>query len=322
MLSDPVLVDDWHPVVACDELARRQVVPVRLLGEDLVVWLADDRPLAWRDLCAHRGTRLSLGRVEACTLRCPYHGWVYGADGRCVDIPAQSGVTPPRKARATTYRAVQRYGLVWVCLGASAGEIAPFPEWDDAAFRKLPCGPYSVAASGPRIVENFLDVAHFAYVHADVLGAPDRPEIADYQAVVGDNGVEARGVRVWQPDPYGTGQGDWVSYTYRVHRPLTAYLLKESLGPRFAILLAVTPHEPARSTVWMCMAMNYGHDLPTAKLIAWQDAIFAQDRPILESQRPELLPLDLAAELNIRADRAAVAYRRWLRRLGVTFGTA
>jgi hypothetical protein len=105
-------------------------------------------------------------------------------------------------------------------------------------------------------------------------------------------------------------------------RPLTAYLLKESTGPRFSILLTITPHEPARSTVWMWMAMNYSHEIPEADLIAWQDRIFGQDRPIPESQRPELLPLNLAAELNVRADRAAVMYRRWLRRQGVSFGTA
>ena len=148
-------------------------------------------------------------------------------------------------------------------------------------------------------------------------------EIADYEAAVaGEAGVEATGVRVWQPDPYGTGQRDWVSYTYRAYRPLTAYLLKESAGPRFSILLTITPHEPARSTAWMWMAMNYGHDIPAADLVAWQDGIFAQDRPILESQRPDLLPLDLTAELNIKADRAAIVYRRWLKRLGLTFGTA
>ena len=62
--------------------------------------------------------------------------------------------------------------------------------------------------------------------------------------------VEATGVRVWQPDPYGTGQGDRVAYTYRAYRPLAAYLLKESTGPRFSILLTITPHEPARSTAW------------------------------------------------------------------------
>jgi phenylpropionate dioxygenase-like ring-hydroxylating dioxygenase large terminal subunit len=216
LVSDPVLALDWHPVAAADELVRRRVMPVRLLGEDLVLWQGGDGQVqAWRDLCVHRGTRLSLGRVEGCTLRCPYHGWVYGADGQCVSIPAQPEVPPPRRARAGVYRVAERYGLVWVCLGEPAGDLPPFPEWEDEAFRKLLCGPYTVEASGPRIVENFLDVAHFPYVHENVLGVPDRPEIADYEAVVSDEGVEARGVRVWQPDPFGTRQGDWVSWTGR-----------------------------------------------------------------------------------------------------------
>jgi len=103
---------------------------------------------------------------------------------------------------------------------------------------------------------------------------------------------------------------------------LTAYLEKESNGPRFSILLMILPHEAVQSTAWMIMAMNYGHEIPAQELIAWQDTIFAQDQPILESQRPELLQLDLQAELHLRSDRAALAYRTWLRQLGVTFGTA
>jgi phenylpropionate dioxygenase-like ring-hydroxylating dioxygenase large terminal subunit len=321
VITDPVLVDDWHPVASCETLAARRVMGARLLGEDIVVWQADGRALAWQDLCVHRGTRLSLGRVDRGTLQCPYHGWVYGADG-CVRIPALPDAPPPRKARVKTHRAVERYGLVWVSLGEPAQDVPPFPEWQDAGFRKLLCGPYGLEASGPRIVENFLDVAHFPFVHENILGTPERPEIADHEAVINDQGVEATGVRVWQPDPYGTGQGGWVSYTYRALRPLTAYLLKESSGPRFSILLTITPHAPAQSTAWMWMAMNYGHEIPAADLIAWQDRILAQDRPIVESQRPELLSLDLAAELNVRADRTAVMYRRWLRQLGVSFGTA
>ena len=315
-----MLVDDWHPVATRAQLALGRPVGVRLLGEDVVVWQAGAQPCAWQDLCVHRGTRLSLGRIDGCTLQCAYHGWVYDAEGRCVRIPALEG-RPPPKTRVRTYRALERYGLVWVSLGAPAHEPPPFPEWHQDGFRKLLCGPYAVAASGPRIVENFLDVAHFAFVHEGILGTPERPEIADHEATIGDDGVLATGVRVYQPDPYGTGQGDWVSYTYRALRPFTAYLLKESEGPRFSILLTITPHEPARSTAWMWMAMNYGHDLAEADLIAWQDRIFAQDRPILESQRPEMLPLDLAAELNVRADRTAVMYRRWLRQLGLSFGT-
>jgi phenylpropionate dioxygenase-like ring-hydroxylating dioxygenase large terminal subunit len=207
-------------------------------------------------------------------------------------------------------------------LGQSAHDIPPFPEWDRADYRKILCGPYRIQASGPRIVENFLDIAHFPFVHEGILGVPSHPEIADYEAKIGPEGVLAKGVRVYQPNPYGTGVGDTVAYTYRAYRPLTAYLLKESEGPSFSILLMITPHEKVDSTAWMWMAMNYGHDIPEQELISWQDTIFAQDRPILQSQRPELLPLDLQAELHLRSDRAAIAYRKWLQELGVTFGVA
>ena len=70
------------------------------------------------------------------------------------------------------------------------------------------------------------------------------------------------------------------------------------------------------------MAQNYGWDIPEQDLIDYQDEIFGQDRPIVQSQRPELLPLDLQAELHLKSDRTAIAYRRWLNELGVTFGTS
>lgn len=322
MMNDPVLINDWHPATTVAQLEAQNVLGVRLLGEEIVLWRTDDQILAWQDLCIHRGTRLSLGQVEVGRLACPYHGWTYDATGRCVHIPAHPEQTPLEKARVKTYRAQERYGLVWVSLGEPAHDIAPFPEWANADYRKILCGPYPVQASGPRIIENFLDIAHFPFVHEGILGDKAHPDIADYEAEIGPEGVVATGVRVYQPDPYGTGQGDTVSYTYRALCPLTAYLLKESAGPRFSILLVITPHEDVKSSAWMWMAMNYGHDIPEAELVEWQDGIFAQDRPILESQRPELLPLDLQAELHLRSDRLAIAYRQWLRQLGLSFGAA
>jgi phenylpropionate dioxygenase-like ring-hydroxylating dioxygenase large terminal subunit len=322
MIDDPVLVDDWHPVARLEDVPATKPLAVRLLGEDVVLWRAAGSVLAWQDLCVHRGTRLSLGRVDGEAIECPYHGWTYGTDGRCIAIPAHPGQVPPAKASVKTYLTRVRYGLVWVSLGSPAADIWPFPEWEATGYRTMICGPYPVDASGPRIVENFLDVGHFPFVHENMLGTRDRPEVEEYEAEIGPDGVVARSVRVYQPDPYGTGQGALVEYTYRAPRPLTAYLAKESAGPRFSLLLAVTPHEEVRSTAWMVMAMNYGHEIPERELIAWQDTIFAQDQPILESQRPELLPLDLQAELHLRSDRAAIAYRAWLRELGVSFGTA
>jgi phenylpropionate dioxygenase-like ring-hydroxylating dioxygenase large terminal subunit len=322
MIEDTVLINDWHPVATSAGLTEGGVLGLRLLGEDIVLWRSNGQVMAWQDLCLHRGTRLSLGQVCEGLLVCPYHGWRYNPGGRCVHIPAHPDQTPPTKAVVKIYQVREQYELIWVSLGQPAHDIPPFPEWPKTEYRKILCGPYRVKASGPRIVENFLDIAHFPFVHEGILGVPAHPEIADYEAEIGPEGVLAKGVRVYQPDPYGTGVGDTVAYTYRAYRPLTAYLFKESAGPSFSILLTITPHEQVDSTAWMWMAMNYGHDIPAADLIAWQDSIFEQDRPIVQSQRPEMLPLDLQAELHLRSDRTTIAYRRWLNQLGLTFGAA
>lgn len=322
MIDDPVLVHDWHVVARSEDVPEGGVRRVRLLGEDLVLWRAEGTVQAWQDLCVHRGARLSLGRVTGGLLMCPYHGWTYEKSGRCVRIPAHPDQTPPARARVTTYRAVERYGWIWVCLGEPIRDVPPFAEWDDPAFRKVHCGPYPYQASGPRAIENFLDVAHFPYVHEGLLGDPRYPEIEDYEVETGPEGIEAKDIRVWQPDPDGTGRGAHVTYTYRVYRPLVAYFVKTSGGPAFSILFAVTPVEPARCIGWMILAMNYGFEVPEDQIRSFEDRIVAQDVPVVESQRPELLPLDLAAELHLRSDRTAIAYRRWLRELGLRFGTA
>lgn len=319
MIDDPVLIDDWHPVARVDDLAGGGPIAVRLLGEDIVLWRSGYEYHAWRDLCVHRGTRLSLGRlVDGAALECPYHGWTYGRDGHCILMPAHPDQAPPAKACVDVYRAAAAHGLLWVTLGGGSTAIPTFELLEDPGHNVLMAGPYRVRASGPRVVENFLDVGHFPFVHEGILGDRSRPEIADYTAEVGESGVVARGVKVYQPDPYATGQGSTVTYTYRVHRPLSASFIKHG-EHSFGMLLSVTPHDTVDSTAWMWMAMNYA---PESSMVEFQDRIFAQDRPILESQRPELLPLDLQAELHLKSDRTAIAYRRWLRELGVRTGTA
>jgi phenylpropionate dioxygenase-like ring-hydroxylating dioxygenase large terminal subunit len=261
------------------------------------------------------------------TLACPYHGWRYGAGGACVHIPAHPEQQPPTRAVVKSYQAKEEYGLIWVCLGQPASGVPAFAEWSDASYRKILCGPYGMNAAGPRLIENFLDVAHFPFVHEAYLGDRAHAALPDYEAEIISDGVIARDIRVWQPDPDGTGVGSFVSYTYQALRPLTARFTKHSGGHHnggheFAIFLTVTPVEERRSLAWMWIAMNYAFDVPAAEIRAFQDQIVAQDVPIVESQRPEALPLDLQAELHLRSDRTAIAYRRWLRELGWTFGVA
>jgi phenylpropionate dioxygenase-like ring-hydroxylating dioxygenase large terminal subunit len=321
MISDPILLEDWHVVAYAPDLKEGAPTPARLLGEDIALWRVGDRVHAWRDLCVHRGTRLSLGRVEGERLVCAYHGWTYDETGQCVHFPAHPGQTPPAKARTQVYQAQVKYGWVWVSLGTPTQDVPEFPEWDEPTFRKVHCGPYPYKASGPRAIENFLDVTHFAFVHAGLLGDPQYPEINDYEVETGEEGLTAKDITVWQPDPDSGGAGAWVTYTYKVFRPLTAYFVKSSAGPRFAMYFTVTPVEQDKSIAWTYVAMDYG-DQSDEQIRAFEDTITWQDIPVVESQRPELLPLDLQAELHLRSDRTAVVYRRWLRQLGLTFGTA
>ena len=303
-------------------MTEASIFPARLLGEDLVAWRMNGEVRVWQDLCVHRGTRLSLGHIRGSQIECAYHGWTYDQEGRCVKMPAHPDQKPPAKARVKSYRSLETYGLVWACLGEASRPVPVFEEWDDSSFRKVACGPYRYRASGPRAVENFLDVAHLPFVHEGILGERAHAEIQDYEVKQTEDGIEAKNVRIWQPDPDGTGVGKDVDYTYKVLRPLTMYLSKDSAEGRFSIFAAVCPLSEFESVAWFWIAMNYGKEIPEKDIAASQDEITGQDIPVVESQRPERLPLDLQAELHLRSDRIAVAYRKWLSELGLSFGTA
>ena len=322
MIEDALLFNDWHAVALSSDLRTGEVRPSRLLGRDLVLWRSKSEICAWEDLCLHRGAKLSGGRVEKDCLVCPYHGWNYDASGQCVRIPAHPSQVPPPRAHATPYRVEEKYGLIWVCLGAPCKEVPLFPEWDDASFRKVGAGPYLFKAHGPRVIENFLDVAHFPFVHAGFLGDPSRTEVGNYEVETTSEGIVARDIGAWQPDPDGTGKATEVKYTFRVPRPLTAHFLKTHKDQRFAIFSTVTPVDERESLAWLILALNYALHTSDEELRNFQDVISRQDIPIVESQRPELLPLDLQAELHLRSDRTAIAYRQWLSAIGLKYGTA
>jgi phenylpropionate dioxygenase-like ring-hydroxylating dioxygenase large terminal subunit len=327
--DDPVLLNDWHPVAVSLAVVPGELVPVRLLDRELVLWRGSDgRIHAWRDRCPHRGTRLSIGRIDGDQVICAYHGWRFDSTGRCTHFPALPALTPPASACASAFHAEERYGLIWVCVGEPARAVLPFPEYDDANLRKVVCGPYEVATGGPRIVENFLDMAHFPFVHAGILGEEPKNEVCDYAVGpfddgAGGTGVLATGCFFWQPRTNSLAQsGTNVEYTYRVVRPLTAILTKlpeQRDGFREAISLHVQPVAEESSVAWMVLALT-NFEQGEGELRDFQDTIFLQDRPIVENQVPKRLPLAHGVELSIRSDRMSLAYRAYLHGLGLRYG--
>jgi phenylpropionate dioxygenase-like ring-hydroxylating dioxygenase large terminal subunit len=325
---DPVLFNDWLPVAVAARVEAGAVQALQLLDQAVALWRDQAGQLhAWEDRCPHRGTPLSMGRVEGDGLRCAYHGWRFGSAGKCQHIPALPELGEANlKAQVATYAVQERYGLVWVCLGAAGGAPPPLPEYADPALRKVFCGPYDVRSSAPRIVENFLDMAHFAFVHEGILGEQQRAAIADYTVEKFDDAEYGRGVRAvqcraWQPQASKAASGGAeIDYTYRVPRPLTAVLTKQSAGGvREAISLHLQPLTETSTRVWIILALD-DFISSEAALRQFQDTIFLQDQPILESQRPQRLPLIPGAEVSVLCDRMSLAYRAYLKESGLRYG--
>jgi vanillate O-demethylase monooxygenase subunit len=185
-------------------------------------------------------------------------------------------------------------------------------------------GPYELAAAGPRIVENFLDVSHLMFVHEGLLGDSKFPEIQDYRANEYKGVLRTDEIVVFQPDADGRGTRMNSHYTYEVYGPFTAALIKRNPdnGEMFHLFLMVLPMTEQKSRAYMLKARNYDKDAPDGAFIAFQDTLIEQDRVMVENQKPELLPLDLQAELHLKCDRMSIAYRQRLKQWGVTFGTA
>ena len=113
-------------------------------------------------------------------------------------------------------------------------------------------------------------------------------------------------------------------WLYRVLRPLTAYIEltpADSSSERYVMLFSVTPVNESESIGWMWNSMDYNHEMSDEDFLAYIDEIVLQDIPIIESQRPELLPIDLQADVHVKPDATSIAYRRWLKELGLSTGT-
>ncbi|MFW7267289.1 Rieske 2Fe-2S domain-containing protein [Gluconacetobacter sp. Hr-1-5] len=119
----------WYPLMLSADLEPGTAAGSTVRGRDLAVWRdGQGQAHVWDDRCPHRGMRLSLGFVREGALACLYHGWRFGADGRCTHIPAHPDLSPPGTIRAAPLRVVECWGLVW----ASAEESGALPGDDPA----------------------------------------------------------------------------------------------------------------------------------------------------------------------------------------------
>jgi phenylpropionate dioxygenase-like ring-hydroxylating dioxygenase large terminal subunit len=304
----------WHPVARSADI-RDRPVPVTLLDQPVVLFRAGDEIVALRDLCIHRGAPLSLGWLDNGGIVCAYHGWGYGPDGACVRIPSlPEGKTIPRKARAQRYLVEQRYGLVWVCLeDEPAQPVPPYPPYDDTARATTLYEAFRWKANAARVCENVLDFTHLPWVHDGMLGSRQHPVYPHVEPRVHQDGISYD-----LPDE----ANDSVRH-YRVYAPFTVSLDVRSNRPdghNYWMLFTCAPSSSRETVQWFFTARDWDRHHPDHDWEVFDAIVMEQDRHIVENQRPEELPLDLSEELHLRgSDAGTLAYRRFLRELGVAW---
>ncbi len=316
----------WHPVAFSHEVADRPV-HADLLGQPLVLWRGTDRGArASLDLCVHRGTALSLGWIQGDDLVCAYHGWRYGADGRCVAIPQKEDPAAiPAKARVRAFRVQERYGLIWAALEEPRWPLPEVPELETSQWAIVAAGPYRWRCDAGRQVENFTDFGHFPWVHPGLLGDPARPVVPRHEVSTDGHVLRYQIVRPEAANSeefpvFGNEQADPPERRsrYELHLPYTIALRLGWGGRRGMVyLFASQPEAADRCAGYVVIGRNYNLDQSDRVLREFEDTIFGQDQAVVESQRPERVPFDLAAELHLKFDAVAVAYRKAMRELGL-----
>lgn len=313
-----VLSKFWHPLAFSADVQEKPI-SARLLDIDLVVYRTASGISVALDQCPHRGTRLSHGELVADELVCRMHGLRFDGRGLCTAVPSnptnELSISP--QLRLTTFMVEERYGIVWTNL--SGQPLWPLPEWEgikDESLKNIYIPSDTWNASAPRHVENFNDIAHFPWVHAQTFGAESAEPVPLYSVDETEFGLSFE-------MPYFEGGNRFpdevesedrqVTYRYELTFPFSTLLIISPDDSDYVQYFAdtVCPVSAFETKIFQVVTDTTGS--PDEEFLVPESlAINNEDKTLVEGQRPRGLPLNLQLEGNIPADRMSIKFRRAL----------
>ncbi len=340
-------INFWYPIMCSDDLGYDKPEKAKVLGVDLVAFRDQEGDAhVLSDTCTHRGGSLggawSGGKapriINGCVV-CPYHGWEFGGDGECKNIPSIGyGTKTPPRAKVDSYPVQEKYGIIFAFLGDEPEESRPplleVEEYGTEGWAANDILVLEVPYYYERSIENGLDPAHNEFVHP----------------THGHSGTNRENYKVtdYETEDHRQGWGFW--FWHRFNGPALpqkghatspdsntpwgdtktedAYILAGggTYGPNIMpTYINITPkkmfrqyffEQPVTENLTRIFFLNMRNFLLDPKnngpIHARNKIIAQQDIDILIDINPQRTPLSTTKEILMPADTAIAAYRDWL----------
>jgi phenylpropionate dioxygenase-like ring-hydroxylating dioxygenase large terminal subunit len=295
-----------------------------LLGEPWVLYRSAGAVRGFVDRCPHRHCPLTLGHCEDGVLQCAYHGWRFDESGRCVEIPALGeGATLPPAARLTPAAAVtQAHGIVFIAPERPLAPLGAIPEAENATFSEGILPTLRARGSAGLLADNFLDIAHFPFVHAGTFGTDEAAELVPFTVA-----RDGWSFTVSYEHPFAHREDPGVAaglrplvqtrrLTYQFSAPFHLRLRIDFVdaGGSDIIGFFIQPetHETCRLFTTLWRNDLDGDEARMAEAVAFELDVLREDLRVQEAYHELELPLDPTDEVHTRADRATLELRRVL----------
>lgn len=298
---------DGIVAVHADDLAALADRPLVVdgLGNEHIALARAWHPVALADEVGPAGLTIALlGRM--------WTVWREGGGGFAAD-PAPFAVT-------------ERWGAVWLAPRQPVVDLFDEPDEEDATFAGAWLPPVRTPVSAGVVADNFLDVAHFPFVHAGTFGAQAERVVEPYDVVQREHGFDSVQVQ-WFDNPEDPGvvqgirpsrQRRRATYVYRAPFQLLLRLEEVNAGAIKTILFFAQPESASSTRIYTKMLLHGigGVAIPDpvtlAREVAFEEAVLAEDLALQSRMRQIGLPLRMGDELHVRADQLGIALRRQL----------
>ena len=292
----------WFMVAEASELENGPIA-ARFFGNDFVIYRGESGRVVMLDAyCPHMGTHLCKNttsyivrdgtQIQGDSIRCPYHAWRFGADGKCDDIPYAKKI--PAAAAVKSYHVVERAGAIFMWHDPEEMEpefkLPDMSEWDDKGYVRWKFDHMGVLnIHGQEVLDNMADIGHFIPVHGSTAATYFENEYrgpvvvqrfgAGHRTLVTDGNI-------LETDTWYTGPG----------------ILLSRMKGKFPSLMIIanTPVDDGVTKVWHALMVHSGKDVATEEDVpmgrAYQEAsrqAFAQDFEIWTYKKPALQILQI-----------------------------